>query len=190
MIAKKEMRDEIKQVLEVMTKEMYEEKSSAIHNFLFQTDSWERATTIGVTISRFPEVSTIEIIEKAWEQKKRVAVPKCYPKDSSMRFFYLTSFSELETVYFGLQEPIENETFYCEKNSIDLMLVPGVVFDKRGYRIGHGGGYYDRYLQGFTGERVSLAFHEQLVASVPTENHDIPVEFIITDEGLYACTIK
>ena len=60
-------------------------------------------------------------------------------------------------------EPIEDMTERVEKEDIDVIIVPGIVFDKKGYRIGYGGGYYDRYIPGFTGQLLSLAFEQQLI---------------------------
>ena len=72
-------------------------------------------------------------------------------------------FDQLESVYFGLLEPIEAETDFVAKDNIDLLIVPGIAFTEPGYRTGVGGGYYDRYLQHYQGRTVSLAFHEQIV---------------------------
>ena len=72
-----------------------------------------------------------------------------------------------------------------EPNDIDLLIVPGIAFDSEGFRMGFGGGYYDRFLQSFKGNTVSLAFQEQIVSNLPKEDHDIPVEKIITDEGIF-----
>ena len=102
-----------------------------------------------------------------------------------MDFRKLERFDQLESVYSGLLEPIESKTNLVEPSDIDLLIVPGIAFDSEGFRMGFGGGYYDRFLQSFKGNTVSLAFREQIVSNLPKEDHDIPVEKIITDVDIF-----
>ena len=99
-----------------------------------------------------------------------------------MTFREITSFSQLEVVYYGLQEPVEEQTSAVIHNEIDLLFVPGLSFETKGYRLGHGGGYYDRYLAQYQGETVSLAFPVQVVDEIPVEPFDIPVQKIVTNK--------
>ena len=99
-----------------------------------------------------------------------------------MDFRLITSFDDLETVYMDLKEPIVSRTVSIDKGQIDLQIVPGVVYSDEGFRIGFGGGYYDRYLTDYEGDRVSLAFEIQTSQEVPIEEHDIPVNKIITEK--------
>ena len=140
---------------------------------------------IGITISSPPEVDTFQIIRKAWDEGKQIVIPKCLPKERKMDFRKLERFDQLESVYSGLLEPIESKTNLVEPSDIDLLIVPGIAFDSEGFRMGFGGGYYDRFLQSFKGNTVSLAFREQIVSNLPKEDHDIPVEKIITDEEIF-----
>jgi 5-formyltetrahydrofolate cyclo-ligase len=71
-----------------------------------------------------------------------------------------------------------------DASRIDLMIVPGLAYTREGYRLGFGGGYYDRYLQNYHGKTISLAFNEQLVPNFLVEEHDIPVSEIITNLGV------
>lgn len=184
------LRKEIKTLLGEMDRSIHDLMSKIIQAKLFSSNEWQDAQTIGVTISRFPEVETEAIITRAWEEGKKVAVPKCFPKDKSMNFYYLENFNQLESVYFGLKEPIVSEVRICPKEMLDFILVPGLIFDEKGYRIGFGGGYYDRYLMDYTGCKVSLAFSQQLMKEVPTDHYDIPVHKIVTNEAIYDCTIR
>ncbi|MGD6991415.1 5-formyltetrahydrofolate cyclo-ligase [Sutcliffiella horikoshii] len=184
------LREEMKKILGEIDGSSYAAKSKAIHDKLFASKEWQHAQAIGVTISRFPEVDTEAIIMRAWEEEKRVAVPKCFPSTKSMEFYFLENFNQLETVYFGLKEPILSEVELCPKNMLELVLVPGLIFDEKGYRIGFGGGYYDRFLVNYMGSKVSLAFSQQLVKNVPTDHYDIPVHKIVTNEVVYDCIIR
>jgi len=168
--------------LKLIEGETYKEQSASIAGRLFEQPEWIRAEVIGITISRPPEVDTYTIISKAWLEGKKVAVPKCLPENRKMDFRYLTDFSQLESVYYGLKEPREEMTGMAQKDDIDLLIVPGVAFSTNGFRVGFGGGYYDRFLTGFSGKTVSLAFSCQLIDNLPIEAHDIPVGRIITEQ--------
>ena len=84
-------------------------------------------------------------------------------------------------------EPIVEETTSIKKEVIDLQIVPGVVFSNEGYRIGFGGGYYDRYLTDYNGYTLSLAFECQTGYVIPIETHDIPVRKIYTEKREILC---
>lgn len=184
---KKQMRTEMIDTLKNMNRKKYNHLSQIIKDHFVALKAYTDARIIAVTISRFPEVDTRPIIEAAWEQGKTVVVPRCIPKTRAMDFRIINSFKDLETVYIDLLEPIVSETTSIKKEQIDIQIIPGVVFSKTGYRIGFGGGYYDRYLEGFKGEMISLAFEAQTGKIIPVENHDIPVDKIITENGTFHC---
>ncbi|WP_338789078.1 5-formyltetrahydrofolate cyclo-ligase [Metabacillus sp. FJAT-53654] len=181
---KKHLRTLIKQRLAEMSEETFRHYSKDIHQQLFSLQSWKESHTIAVTISNGREVDTTNIIERAWQDKKRIVVPKCDPKTNTMEFRQITSFDQLERVFFGLLEPKVLETEKVSPNQIDLMIIPGICYDRRGYRIGYGGGYFDRYLTHYKNDTLSLAFSMQIVEKVPTEPHDLPVSTIITECGV------
>lgn len=181
MTEKRILRKQLQEELQTLPKQSYEHFSYTIAQSLFQTKEWQGATTIAITISKRPEVDTYQIIRKAWEEKRRIVIPKCDPKDKRMCFRTLTAFNQLESVFYGLLEPVEALTEAVPKEEIDLMIVPGLAYARNGYRLGFGGGYYDRYLSTYKGKTVSLAFHTQIVPTIPIDQHDIPVAKIITD---------
>jgi 5-formyltetrahydrofolate cyclo-ligase len=185
LIEKKVLRKEIKEILLSIPKPSYEHCSYIIAQTLYKDPLWLSAHTIGITISNPPEVDTYQIIRKAWDEGKRIVIPKCLPKERKMNFHLLDRFDQLETVYSGLLEPIESETERVAPKEIDLIIVPGLGFDTDGFRLGVGGGYYDRFLQTFKGSTLSLAFQEQMIYNIPKEAHDIPVAKIITNEGSF-----
>ena len=117
---------------------------------LIELESWKKSVMIGVTISRGIEWDTKLIIETAWKQGKKVCVPKCNTQNSQLTFHQLDAYQQLEHAQANLLEPDPVKTTPVHKAQIDLLLVPGLLFNKRGYRIVFGGGYYDRYLQDFT----------------------------------------
>lgn len=178
---KVQQRKYILEQMKKMDKAVHQEKSAAIRSRLLEDPAFKAADTIGITISAFPEVDTVPVIEHCWKNGKRIAVPKCNPLTRTMDFYEIVNFDQLETVYMKLKEPKVSETAYLAPEQIDMMLVPGVVFSRSGYRIGFGGGYYDRYLSNYPGVTRSLAFDMQIADSVPVEVHDVPVEGIYTE---------
>ncbi|MEK5038847.1 5-formyltetrahydrofolate cyclo-ligase [Sporosarcina sp. FSL K6-3457] len=186
-MSKQVVRNQVLDLLNSMDREEYSRMSMAIVNRVLLSDEFRSAETIGLTLSRFPEVDTRPLIEAAWQAGKRIVVPKCIQATREMDFRLITSYRHVETVYMNLLEPIVEKTVAVEKDAIDLQIVPGVVFSNEGYRIGFGGGYYDRYLSDYKGETLSLAFDCQTGQAVPVEGHDIPVHKIFTVEKVLHC---
>jgi 5-formyltetrahydrofolate cyclo-ligase len=184
---KKQIRKRMQAKLQQLTDEEKQTYDKQIAEKLYELPQWKNADTIAITISKGKEIDTIPIIKQAWSEGKTVSVPKCDPTTKSMAFRQITSFSQLESVYFGLLEPIETVTSEVNKSDMDIIIVPGICFSKNGYRIGYGGGYYDRYLQHVSALTVSLAYCFQVVDSLPIEEHDVPVQMIITNEGVIQC---
>lgn len=180
---KKELRESIITKLKGIDREEKAGIERTLYTHLFESNLWKSAHSIGVTISRGFEWETRTIIEQAWKDQKTVHVPKCYPDEHQLVFYQLHSYDQLETVFYGLQEPKPEERYKVRKNVIDLLLVPGVVFNKQGYRIGFGGGYYDRFLSDFPNHTLSLISEMQLVDDLPVEDHDVAVQHLITENG-------
>ncbi|QBP94357.1 5-formyltetrahydrofolate cyclo-ligase [Bacillus mycoides] len=175
-----------KQIIEHMnslSEERYTTLSEQIAASLYAQKEWVEAKTIGITLSMEHEVNTYPIIEKAWEEGKKVVVPKCNKGTRTMSFRKISNFDQLETVYMNLREPIPVLTEEVNADEIDLQIVPGVAYTERGERIGYGGGYYDRYLVHYKGKALSLAYSFQMVEHIPVEPFDKNVEKIITEKG-------
>lgn len=149
---------------------------------LIQSTEYVEADTILCYVSTTDEVSTKELIEMAWKQNKKVGVPKVLGPHK-MEFFEIHDFSNLKKGYKGIMEPYTGTIINPEKA---LIIVPGTVFDIRGKRIGYGGGFYDTYLQKHPKfKRVAFAFSMQIADTIPTEPHDISMDFIYTEKGVY-----
>ena len=175
-----------KQIIEHMnslSEEQYTTLSEQIAFSLYAQKEWAEAKTIGITLSMENEVNTYPIIEKAWEEGKKVVVPKCNKGTRTMSFRKISNFDQLEIVYMNLREPIPARTEEVNADDIDLQIVPGVAYTERGERIGYGGGYYDRYLLHYKGKTLSLAYSFQIVEHIPVEPFDKNVEKIITEKG-------
>lgn len=184
---KSELRLEMIKKLETLSEVEITRYSNQIEDSLFMTEIWRNSQIIGITVSRGKEINTKNIIEKAWTEGKKVAIPKCDPQEKTMDFFIFTNFNQLEEVYFGLKEPIISKTRKIEQNDIDLLIVPGICFTESGYRIGYGGGYYDRFLAQYNRGTFSLLYECQIVSDIPIETYDLPVQKLITEKRIIAC---
>ena len=125
---------------------------------LFGASSLSGGKDLATYLSFDHEVSTAGLIQAALQLGKRVCVPRTYPQ-GRMEFVEYDP-NILEKTRFGLLEPNEKGRV-VDQSEIDLIHVPGVVFQSKGYRIGYGGGYYDRYLEDFTGKTVSTIYSIQ-----------------------------
>lgn len=130
------------------------------------------------------EVDTGLLFSAARQAKKRV----CYPRvvGERMVFAEVDDLASLAKGTFGLLEPQEGCGFPVTE--LDLMVVPGVAFDRTGHRLGYGKGFYDRELHsvGFSGVLIGLCFEFQLVDRLPSEAHDVPVDYLVTEQGLFS----
>lgn len=140
--------------------------------------------TIAVTLSRFPEVNTSLLIEHMWKQGKTVCVPKSDGLTKMMEFYKINTWSDVEPGYKGILEPKGDINDPVIKTEIDCVIVPGVVFTSCGYRIGFGGGFYDRYLEDYSGVTCSLLSSLQLADYLPIEEHDVAVQYLITEQNI------
>lgn len=177
---KKEIRKTILEKLNIL-EQSSEKQLKKIHQNLMFTDKWYNARVIGITISKSPEISTKEIIMEAWKQGKKIAVPKCNPVDKSMEFYIINNFDQTELSFYGVLEPIPEICEMINPNKMDLLIVPGLAFNINNYRIGFGGGYYDRFLLRYHGPTVALAYDWQTDLGFYEEIHDMKVDLIITE---------
>lgn len=141
--------------------------------------AYQEASVIASYLSFPHEVDTSILIDAAQADGKQVVIPKTYPK-GRMEFVAYDP-QKLKQTSFGLMEP-EDGTQAIDKSEIDLIHVPGVAFQKDDYRLGYGGGYYDRYLADFDGVTVSTIYACQEADFSPAP-HDIPVKEVLVDES-------
>ena len=119
------------------------------------------------------------MVEKAWKDGKKVAVPKVY--DDEMKFIYITDMSQIAEGYMGIPEPIADEP--VAEDPTALVLMPGLAFDPQGHRIGYGGGYYDKFLSNEPDHpTVALCYGFQMMEHLETEEFDIPVDLVIAED--------
>ena len=167
-----------------LPKDEISEKSNKIKNNLFNLDSYKKSKAIMFFVSFNSEVNTHEMIKEALKSKI-VVVPKVFSHEIEPSV--IIDFDNLiPSGKFGILEPIE--AMKIAYKNIDLVLVPGIVFDKEGHRIGYGFGYYDKFLKKMPKAiKIGLAFDFQLIDKIPREMHDMPVDMVVTEERVVEC---
>lgn len=176
---KAELRKKILQEMKALSQEQKQAMDRALTERFLKHPFYQEAKTIATYLSFPHEFQTQELIEQALKDDKKVLIPKTYPKGRMEFVVYHPQ--QLAKTSFGLLEP-QGDLEVVEPSQIDLIHVPGVAFTTEGYRIGYGGGYYDRYLEHFAGHTMSTIYPCQ-VQEFNSENHDIPVQEVLIDEG-------
>lgn len=165
-------------------------KSDSIIDSLLNSEFYKDSKVIMAYIDFRNEVQTERFIKQAVADKKRVVIPISVVETRQLILSEIIDYdSELESGAYGILEPKPEFIREVDPLLIDLVLVPGVAFDKKGFRIGYGAGYYDRFLERVRADipKVALAFELQMVEDAHPDAHDFPVEYIVTEAGVIAC---
>ena len=164
------------------------EKSSRIKKRIFEMDLFRDAQTILFYVSYGNEVYTHDMIKESISLGKTVVVPKSVTKNNALILSRLTDWNNLEVGAYNILEPKQESIEQVDVESIDLIIVPGVVFDESGNRIGHGKGYYDRLLNDSQNiPNIGLAFELQMIDNIESEKHDEKIDVIITEDRIMKC---
>lgn len=161
-------------------------RSQTISNSLYKTEYYKKAKTIMAFINFGSEINTRYIVENSINLGKSIVIPITVPETRELKVSKLLDYSELEVGHYNILTPKEEFLRFVEPSTIDLVLVPGLIFSKNGYRIGYGGGYYDRFLSKLDSDvtKIGIGFDLQVQDQVPTDKYDIPVDFILTEKRL------
>ena len=184
MVVKVDSKDKIRDImfsqLESMNKEEKERRNLRIRERLFLNPKFQKANIIMSYVSKSYEVDTWTIIEKSLEMGKKVAVPYVL-KDERLIFPSLVlDCKELVKGPYGVYQPHPDNIRRVDLNQLDLLLVPGIAFDKAGNRLGHGKGYYDRFLKKVPYTySLGLSYNFQIIDFLPISNLDRPVSSLI-----------
>lgn len=191
---KKGTREAVRKIRDSMPAGEAEQKSAAIAAKLQQLDEYAGAKTVLFYAAKGNEVQTAAAIRDAFAKGKNVLLPVTDANNKTIYAAAIANYPDypdgLEKAAFGVMEPKLKNPF---KGSIDLVLVPGIAFDKRGHRLGYGHGYYDKFLHILRKENpgaaaVALAYDFQIVEVLPTGSHDQRMDVIITESKVIRCT--
>ena len=166
------------------------ESDSSIESSLRSFSIFAEAPLVLTYVSREAEVGTRSLIESLLAEGRRVAVPRVDLEAHSMTFHEISSLDELVPRTMRILEPPADAPALTEPAQLagSVCLVPGLVFDGAGHRVGYGGGYYDRFLAFYPGDKIGLARTTMLSSNpLPTDGHDVPVDFIATEGAVWSC---
>ena len=164
-----------------------EKMDKEILDRFFESKYYKEAENIFIYISYDSEIDTSEIIDKAFKDGKKIYVPRTEFETRLMDAVEITSFDNLIKSSYGILEP-SIEDSHINPNELDLIVVPGVAFDRNGGRMGYGAGFYDRYFKKINKDNIkrivklALAYDFQVLEEVPMNVQDVPVDFIITEK--------
>jgi 5-formyltetrahydrofolate cyclo-ligase len=153
-------------------------RSKRIQEFVINSKEFQPAKVVGAYFAFGSEVKTDLIIERARMLGKKIALPSVI--EDKIIFYELLSSKCLTRGRFGIMEPLP----YKRVITIDLLVVPGIAFDKKGYRLGYGKGYYDRLLSGKRTFSIGLAYSFQLLESLPHDRYDKRLDAIASEDGI------
>mgnify|MGYP006288469687 FL=1 len=165
-----------------------ESKSNKITTNLLSLDILKNPKNILLYISYRSEVDTEQLINKLLKKSKNVFAPYCIKDEKRMEIVQINDpTKDLKKGAYGIKEPKNSlRKKDNEINQLDIVIVPAVAFSKSGYRIGYGGGYYDRFLSRLSSKTISIGinYDELIFESVPKEDHDLAVDIIVTDKKI------
>jgi 5-formyltetrahydrofolate cyclo-ligase len=163
--------------LSLVEKKSYD---AAILEKTIQRDEWKKATSVCVYASLSEEVDTFNLIKSLFDTKKCVVVPRVR-ENCEIELFQITSFDDLSLGTFGVLEPMK-QCKRIDTSSVELFIVPGLAFDRKGNRLGWGKGYYDHLLESVTVPKIALSYSFQVEDEIPYDTHDIRMTTIITEK--------
>jgi 5-formyltetrahydrofolate cyclo-ligase len=179
------IRRQLRQTLLQMSEADRQAKSLAACSLITATPEFAAASVIMVYLNSPTEVDTSSLALRAWQAGKTVAAPKVSWNQRRMLPVEITSLQNgVTTGQHGVREPISGKPIPIDL--IDLVIVPGLGFTADGQRIGRGMGFYDRFLaqSEFIGLSCGLAFEDQVIPSLPTLDHDVPLDMLSTNHGI------
>lgn len=179
MTDKKELRRALRELRDSIEEKNRLVFSERICNSCLSLPEYKNADTVLLYFASGSEADLVILAKNALAAGKIVGYPRVEGK-GQMSFYRVFSLSQLEAGYYGIREP-KNDAPPCPIAGA-VCFVPAIAFDKRGYRLGYGGGFYDRFLENFKGVSVGITYEETLHECLPTETHDKKTDYIITEK--------
>ena len=187
---KSEIREQSKIKRQVLSIEQVEEKSLFLLENLWTSSLLDNIEILHLflPIKKFKEPNTWLLIEKIWQERPdiRLVVPKTDTKTSTLKHYFLEKHTPLQENAWGISEPDENRAAICSLEEIEMVLVPLLAFDKQGYRVGYGKGFYDRFLaQCPQALKVGFSLEEALERDISDiDDYDIALDYCITPTAI------
>lgn len=182
---KKELRRHFKQLRGEISPRQKARWDSAILRHILALPAYRESETVLLYLSTPEEIDTLALMEQALADGKQVAVPYCVPGTRLMEFYPIQSLGNLVPGAYGILEPDPAAAPKLTAFTGSICLVPGLAYDSRGYRLGYGGGYYDRFLSGpFGGQpTVGVCYGVCTVGRLDIGSFDVPCRYLVTETG-------
>lgn len=177
-----ELRSKYKKLRGNMTLEQKAKLDEALSANFISNSEYNSNDIIFAFVSKEIEVETKYIINHALSQGKKVAVPKCKTEERLMDFYLINSFDDLSKGAYGIWEPDADKCQLVHDFSSGVCMVPGLVYDREGYRLGFGKGYYDRFLNDFKGTTIGICYSRCIVDELPRGYYDKPIDLVLTEK--------
>lgn len=181
-MAKKELRKKLKDHRNSLSCDERKRYSDEICNLILQSREYKDCKTV---LSYFPinnEVDIVSVLNDSILSGKVLALPKVVGNE--IEFYRVCSLNNLVASNMGIPEPCESEELLTQFDN-SICIVPALGIDKYGYRIGYGGGYYDRFLKSYTGISIGVVYPTLYISSIPVEVHDIKLNMsVIPEKGI------
>ena len=177
---KTELRGIVREQIGALSQEYLADSNLGIFQNVVSLPEFKAAETLMIYYSVDREPDTMKIAARALELKKRVAFPFCY-RGGIMDARLVSSLDELVPAMLGIPSPIGDASVVAP-SELDFIVVPALAYDAAGFRLGYGGGYYDRYLPQTRAFRVGIARENLLRDDIPREPHDIAVNCLVTEK--------
>ena len=183
---KDDIREEYKQRRLEMSMEERHQRDEAICHVAENLVSFRYAEYVLLYAATEGEIDVNAIAQLALEKGKKVCFPRCDKKTHTMTYHIVQSLDELKVDSYGILEPAEEAPVYePEKDTgAAVCFVPGLVYDKAGYRLGYGKGFYDRYLSAFSGCTIGVVYSDYILPVVPRGRFDVSVDILLTEKGV------
>lgn len=187
-LEKQRLREERLAAREALSEQERSVLDDRITQKLLAASEYVEATTVLTYVSISSEVSTRMFIESALRDGKTVAVPRCLP-GHCLEFVAITSLDQLVAAPFNLLEPPKGLSALAEvQMSNAICIVPALLVDTKGYRLGYGAGFYDRFLSTYSGKKICLAYQQNLSKTeLPHTEFDVAVDMVITESEVLTC---
>lgn len=181
---KRLMRKEVLSRRDAISEELRNAKDRAIGERLAELTEFHTSRTILFYASFRSEVDTLTLLRQSLAEGKRAVLPKVDRASGLLALYEIKSMEELVPGYLGIPEPQLSEERSVDIAAVDVVIVPGVAFDGQGNRLGYGKGFYDKLLCRTAARTVALAYEEQMVERILSEDHDMKMDIIVTDRRI------
>ncbi len=178
---KGELRTKAREYRASLTEVEKQRLDTEIYHRLITTYQYRECKVLLIYASTAIEVDTLKIIEHALRNDRRVALPRCIKGTRDMVFHYITDISQLESGTFGVMEPTEDLPVWQLEDG-GLAVVPALTLDSFGFRLGYGGGYYDRFLSGFSGDSIGITYNANYCYRLNHGRYDVPLGAVLTEK--------